>query len=215
MKRLIVLLLVVIQMLVLCSCAHEKHEHRYENETDKYGNTVFVDPMRRTAIIDKLPYDLKYNETSVALTDVKLYEMCPKYSHSLFIVVTLDVSDLDDAQLHWLLESDMSVKPYITCEKNGYDFKGADLLGKLHNIDNKTLEFVFTSSFTEENRHSFADSSISTTVCIKQEKDGSLDEALQYAMTVPSPVPDFSEMDQVLLKFVPDWLQEKVDSFSK
>lgn len=194
------------------------------NSTDEFGNTVIEYTGHRTVMLDSLPYELIYNNKSITLVDVCFYENVVDYSHNLFIISTLDVSNLDDAELHWLTESDLDVSAYLTCEKNNYDFSSLATLGSLLLTDEKQLIFVHTSSFFKENRYSFSGAEISLTVTATQEEtyeyitdngdtcDLHVAEKLHYNSTIEEKLPNPDEINYPLNEYISKWLYEKASS---
>lgn len=194
--------------------------------SDDDGNFVVEDVGRKTVMIDEIPYSVPYNEKKVTLESVRFFENCPRYSYNLFVVITLDVSDLSEAEIHWLRESDLSVSTYITNEENGYDFSRASILGNLLLTDTNKLIFVQTSSFFNENRHSFQNSDISVSVTVTQEEtyqyknskgevsNQNRTEEITYRTTISEAIPDAEEIEKPLYDYVADWLYSKAELFS-
>lgn len=188
-----------------------------EPKTDEAGNLIISSSNHRTVMLDTLPYDVKYNDSSLSFLDVEFYENKVNHSHHLFILATLDVSNLDEDQLHWLRESDLEVYGYITSESNDYNFKRTSYLGSLLYTDTKELVFVLTSNFLEENRNSFAGSNISLIIDVTQEEktedDWNKVESLHYSATVGESLPDPDTISDPLRGYIAEWLYNKADFY--
>lgn len=227
MKRLIALFLTLTLILALAACGSGSSDSGFKTTmtTDEYGNNVIEFEGCRTAMIDTLPYDLVYNNSHISLIDISFYENVADYSHNLFIVTTLDVSELSEEQLHWLRESDLDVNAYLTSENNGYDSTPASFLGSLYYTDTEKLIFVHTSSFGRENRYSFSGAELSLTVTVTQEEtyehkfdDGSTsnfnkEEKLHYSGIVDENLPDAETIEEPLYSYVVKWLRNEADFY--
>ena len=166
-KRTIAVAFLALCLLVCSSCADSGPRHKsYEDEN---GNFVIESDGRKTVSVSELPASVPYNDKSISLTSVAFYQNCTNYSYSLFTVITLDVSALDDSEIHWLRNSDLDVDSYITCEANEYDFDSSYPLGNVLFTDSKELVFVEMSSLFKENRYGFEDSKVRVSVLVTQE----------------------------------------------
>jgi len=186
--------------------------------TDELGNFVIESQGSRTVMIHDLPYNLSYNESQIPLVSVDFYENTVDYSHNLFIVTTLDISNLDDQQLHWLRESDLEVHAYLTSDDNDYDFTPAPALGNLLITDAQQLIFVNTSSFSKENRYSFAGSELSLRLDATQKEtyeytsdSGNTSklhtrESLHYQATIGTDISSPDEIPEPLSSYIIEWL---------
>ena len=80
--------------------------------TDDNGNTTMTEKSGDTTIAGNLPCAIKYNGKNVYLKSVDFYEHYDDggtYSYFLYCVVTFDVSELDNADVHWLQKEDADV----------------------------------------------------------------------------------------------------------
>jgi len=223
-KQSLAIFLLTISLIFCSSCSGSNSD--VESYKDENGNFIIETDGRRTVMTSDLPISVPYNEKSVTLTDVSCYQNNTDYSYNLFIVITLDVSNLDDSELHWLRESDMDVTSYITCEANDYDFDSASLLGNILWTDRKELVFVNTSSFFKENRHGFEGSELSTSISVSQEdtyeyknssgetSDLNKTEVITYEMTIGDAITDAEKIEKPLYDHIVDWLQSKANMFS-
>ena len=182
-----ILLILLISVFLLCSCSSTSSSIKYYTLED--GTDVYEMESGNSYVCEGLPFDIPYNDTLVTIESVEYYEEVSDYSHHLYCVITLDVSQLDDTQLHWLTESDLSIYCFLSHEKNRYEnyyrstqmTSAYDLIGK-HDpdtylcfmnsrIDSKNkLICIFTSDFSEENRYSFSGSDFDITVDISQDE---------------------------------------------
>ena len=178
-----------------------------------------------TCFPNNLPATAKYNDTYITVENVEFYQNLVDYSHNLFAVITIDVSELDETQIHWLRESDLDVSVYLTNEKNEYDFSSMPNLGSLLIKDQQKSYFVLTSSFLKENRYDFAGSEAAIIVTVTQEEtydhvssdnkhyDLNKKESVHYTTTVPDNIPEAETIPNPLYKYVGEWLYDKAGAF--
>lgn len=222
MKRIISMLLCIVIVISMCACSGQNES--VSNYHDEDGNFIIESEGHRTVMPKEIPFGLPYNGNTVTLSDVRFYEICVEYSYMFFTVVTLDVSQLDEASLHWLRESDLDVSAFITNEKNDYDFDLAPALGNVLFTDSNELVFVFVSSLLKVNRKSFAGSEISVVIKAAQEEkfeyvdsDGKTKkvnkiEEIHYSTTTGDSIEDVKNIDDNLYAYILEWLNEMVDS---
>lgn len=225
-KARIILIAIIVLVIFVSGCTHSSSSI-YDSEwaTDPSGNRVLVYEGSFTTFPDNLPADIQYNDSFVTVEKITFYQNSPKYSYNLFMVVTLNVSELDDSQIHWLRESDLDVIAYLTNEKNDYDFDRMSPLGSLLVEDQHKIHFVFTSSFLKENRYTFAGSEITLAIDLKQEEtyeyvsskgdsyDKNVVQALHYTVAVPDSIPEAETIPQPLYKYVAEWLNDKAEFY--
>lgn len=215
MKRIICLAL--ISALVFSGCGGMTSESAWS--TDANGNRVYTMQGSTTVYADTLPVQQTYNDTYITLEKVDVYQTCPNYSYSLYLVATFDISNLDDNQIHWLRESDMRVSSYLTSENNGQDFDSMSILGSLLVSDEEKLYFVFTSSFWDENRYDFAGSEISLYVTLAQEEtytvqsnkkdvEMNCETEVMHTFTLPDKITDAELIPEPLYGYIVKWLNE-------
>ena len=222
MKRIISMLLCIVIVISMCACSGQNES--VSNYHDEDGNFIIESEGHRTVMPKEIPFGLPYNGNTVTLSDVRFYEICVEYSYMFFTVVTLDVSQLDEASLHWLRESDLDVSAFITNEKNDYDFDLAPALGNVLFTDSNELVIVFVSSLLKVNRKSFAGSEISVVIKAAQEEkfeyvdsDGKTKkvnkiEEIHYSTTTGDSIEDVKNIDDNLYAYILEWLNEMVDS---
>ena len=216
-----------ILVVALASCGNGSSGSEITSYRDEDGNYVYESSGRHTVMVDQLPHNIPYNGNNFSLEDISFYELCSNYEYCLFIVITLDVSGLSDADIHWLRESDLSVTAYITSEANDVDFDPASRLGSLLLTDDSKLIYVQTSSFFNENRHSFASSDRSVVISATQEEtyeyrnskgeisDRNKVEELHFMGNTGESIPDTETIGEPLYSYVAQWLYEEVDSYKR
>ena len=158
----------VLMIILLCSCSSSAGV----TSGSKEDGVFYIDTEgRHTEMPKSLPYSLKYNGKEITLDAVDVYEVrSSDYTHTLYVVSTIDAANLSDEEFHWLVAEDLETSAYITCEANEYDFRGAYLLGKLQDADSKQITVVYISSPSDHCRYSFADSEVSFSVKCTQEE---------------------------------------------
>lgn len=221
MKKIIFCLLVTFALLLGVAACSSGADSEFTK--DEFGNQVLSSDRGNTTFVEDIPYASKYNNTSVSLTEFGAYQNISNYSYNLFILITLDVSNLSDEELHWLRESDLEVNSYITSEDNGYDFDSMPELGNLLLTDSKELVFVFTTSFFKENRYDFSESKVCVAVSAKQEEtyeyensegkvsDLHKSEALQYTISLDADLSSPETIEQPLYEYIVKWLNNKAN----
>ena len=149
----------VLMIILLCSCSSSAGV----TSGNKEDGVFYIDAEgRHTEMPKSLPYSLKYNGKEITLDAVDVYEVrSSDYTHTLYVVSTINAANLSDEEFHWLVAEDLETSAYITCEANEYDFRGAYLLGKLQDADSKQITVVYISSPSDHCRYSFADSEVS------------------------------------------------------
>lgn len=182
-----VLLSFFVCILVLCSCSTTNSS--ISSYTLEDGTVVRESESGTDYTCKALPFDIPYNDTFVTFESIEYYEEVVDYSHHLYCVITLDVSQLDDEQLHWLTKSDLNISGALFHEKNQYDVFLRDTgltssYALIETIDHDTylcfmssridsknkLICLFTSDFSEENRYSFSGADFNVTIEIAQEE---------------------------------------------
>lgn len=222
MKRIIATFICIEIIFSMCACSSQGGS--VSSYRDENGNFIIEEEGHRTVMPEEIPFDLPYNGSTITLSDVQFYENCVGYSYTLFTIVTLDVSQLDEASLHWLRESDLDVHEYITSEENDYDFDRASPLGSVLLTDSKELVFVFISSMLKENRKSFAGSEISIVVEATQEEkyeyknsnnetvEANKTEEINYSTETGGSINNAEYIKKPLYDYVSKWLREKANS---
>jgi len=187
-KKTISLFILLALLFALCSCS-AANSSGITSYTAEDGSTVYESDNGTRFHCKSLPYDIPYNDTVVTLESIDYYEDSEDYSHNLYCVITLDVGALDDSQLHWLVESDLSITGVLSHEKNGYEnyIRNTDITETYELIggapkdtfmsfkqtaigkENKII-CLFTSDFSEENRYSFSGAEFSVSIDIDQDE---------------------------------------------
>lgn len=221
MKKILAMLLVGLIAISMIGCNDPVSTIQWT--TDQDGNRVMIEEGRLTTFPQNLPVDITYNTEDISVVSVDVYQdLLSDYSYCLYLVVKLDVSNLDEAQIHWLRKSDINVAAYLTSDDNGYDFYSMGKLGNLLddlNEDEKVIYYTFTSSFLKENRYSFVGSEITVSVDIKQEEtytftyeDKSVDRnkecGIHYTLNLDQDLPESEEIPYLLYNYMVEWLKK-------
>lgn len=226
-KRFLASLLATIFAISCAGCAGASQSN-ISFTTLEDGTRMLVRETGTTLFPDSLPADLDYNGKTITVTSVSAYQnrSSSSYSYNLYVVLALDVSALEDDEIHWLRESDLDISVYLTCENNEYDFDKMSLLGSLLLPDEKEILFVATSSFSEENRYPFsgAELHVVPTVEINEtyefsNNDGDINtfhkrNSLNYETILPEDIPDISEIDDLLFQYILKWLGNQAEIFA-
>lgn len=216
--------LAILCILLGSSCSNSKSS--LSSYRDENGNFIVESEGRRSVSPSQLPVDIPYNDNSISIEKVEFYQLYLDYSYTLFVITTLGVRSLTEAQLHWLRESDLAVRIYITSEDNSYDFKSASALGNVHMLDTGELVFVATSSFFDENRYGFENSKITVAVEVTQEEtyeyknsSGKVSnlhkvEEVSYSTMTEDTIADAETIGEPLYSYIAEWLYSKAGTFN-
>ena len=216
----------VLAIIVFCTgCSGARSGSTIESGLNEAGNFYSTSEMGDTEFAGSLPFAISYNGSNVFIKDVSAYEVqTSNYAYTLYVVIDIDASELDDAGFHWLREEDLSVSAYITSEKNEYDFDAAYRLGSLSS--GKTISFVFMSSPLDKCRHSFANGKVTVSASLAQEdtyeykrEDGTVgnlhkENTGMYEFELPDELPSAETIPEPLYGYVVEWLAEKAKSYS-
>lgn len=223
-KRIISLFLCVFITITLTACttsANSSQDSTIETSYfDESGNRISIDKRGTTIFAESLPCSIDHNGTTVTMNGVTVYQSLIEdfYSYYLYVVVELDVSNLDDAQIHWLRESDIAPYVFLTNEKNEYDFDSLHRLGNLLLEDSKIIYYVFTSSPFMDNRYDFAGSEMTISFGFTQEATYDSDESklnctnyLRHTLIVPDNLPSGETIPDPLYSYVSEWIRNSTD----
>jgi len=225
MKKLFILLTTAV--FLLCTACSQQSQNEITHSTTEDGNRVTISKSNTTVFFEELPAELSYNEKEISITSVSAYQGYSKnsYSYVLFIIVRLDVENLEDDELHWLRESDLNMDVFLTSTENDYDFDRMNPLGNLLTADKNEICFVFTSSFFKENRHAFDGSKITVTQSVEIEEtyeyvDNDNDvhnlhktNGLHYNMVLPNDMPSPEEIEAPLYGWIAEWLSNEAQFY--
>ncbi|MGN0444197.1 MAG: hypothetical protein ACI4F5_06255 [Acutalibacteraceae bacterium] len=164
-KKVCIIVAVIILCLFLSSCTSVSPITKNEN-----GNSVLSSDRGNTIFYNTLPAALKYNDKSVSLVDVQTYQKynTSSYTYDLYVFCNFDISALSDAEQHWLCKDDITIRSFLTNDKNALDFKSLDMYEFTY--DSKTATVKFTTPLLSENRYSFAQSELTITAEAEQEE---------------------------------------------
>ena len=223
-RRAIILIIVAVLIFSTCSC--KKSSGSTTNSYFDDEGTFFIEEDQgRTTMPKSLPYDIPYNNKSISLDDVSFYQLylTNDYSYTLYAIATIDVSSLGEDEIYWLRKSDISVRSYLTCEENDYDFDSMSYLGSLLVDSAGTLCYVFlTMSLSKENRYSFGGSEVGVSIDVTQEEEyeytykgktyqKSKQETLTYKTAAEDELPGVETIEEPLYSYIVKWLKEKAD----
>lgn len=139
------------------------------NTVDENGNRVLSSDGYDTTFFDALPATLKYNDKQITLTNIEAWQDCIEYNYYLFVKATFDISDLSEAEQHWLLDEDFNCSAYVTCNTNHVDFERLKNTNSKH--DKTTLTVSFSSmNWNDSMRHSFDNCEVRICADVKQEE---------------------------------------------
>lgn len=194
--------------------------------TDDNGNTTRTENSGDTTIAENLPCAIKYNGKNVYLKSVDFYEHYDDggtYSYFLYCVVTFDVSELDNADVHWLQKEDADVYAlYNEPEKeNDTNFKHIGKLGSLFVEESGELLYAFAPSNFSAYRNSFGGKGYAVSMDLKQEetyettRNSELRKVnrITYFGDIPESMPDSEEIPQPIYGYMAKWVKEQADFF--
>lgn len=223
-KKMTSFLLALTIIIVFAGCSNKKNAYNLESGLNEAGNFYSNSDRGNTEFAKELPCAISYNGKSVFIKDATAYEVqTSNYAYTLYVIIDVDASDLDDAEFHWLREEDISANAYITNEKNEYDFESAYRLGSLDS--KKTISFVFISSPFDKCRYSFAGGEVTISVSLKQEDsyeykkgDGGTgkihkENSGMYKIILPDELPSAETIPEPLYGYIVKWLAAKAEAY--
>ena len=218
MRKLVVLMLIFSICLSMIACESVKNTDPTQPPTDSDGNRIEYSERGKSVNIDNLPCTIEYNGSTFELTGIDMYESYSEetYSYFLYAVVSFDVSNLTDAEVHWLQKEDTMA--YMLYDENRaedeYDFTHMAELGSLYLTDTHELFYVFTPSYFTAYRDSFAGAYCSFSINVQQEetyvydKDTDLNKEYRYAYSfdIPTDMADSESIERPLYDDRAKWL---------
>lgn len=230
MKKMIAFLICIAMFLTGCGnsgfWSASSQKPASTTATDDNGNTTMTGKSGDTTIADNLPCAIKYNGKNVYLKSVDFYEHYDDggtYSYFLYCVVTFDVSELDNADVHWLQKEDADVYAlYNEPEKeNDTNFKHIGKLGSLFVEESGELLYAFAPSNFSAYRNSFGGKGYAVSMDLKQEetyetpKSSELRKVnrITYFGDIPESMPDSEEIPQPIYGYMTKWVKEQADFF--
>lgn len=214
MKKVCAFFLAICLAAGLCACSSTSSSYDYEWTTDASGNKISSSDTRWTIFPDSLPVSMEMNGAEISLASVDLYQDKSEENHeyTLWIVATIETAGMSSDDLYWLQKSDLDVSSYITCEGNGYDFDSANRLGSLRDESTGEIVYVFTSSFFNENRYSFAGSELVVSAS-ETDKDG-IYKSIHYSFDVGDDLQSAETISEPLYGYMAKWLKEESNAYS-
>lgn len=225
MKKLFFAIVISFMAVVVASCGSGATTPSSTHYIADNGDFVIESNGTHHVSSDTLPLAVGYNGKTIAITDVSFYQNVTNFSHNLFTVFYIDVSNLDDAEIHWLRESDLSTIVLVSNEANKYDYEHAPNLGSLLLTDSKELVFVSMTSTHDENRYSFDNSEVSVSLNVTQEetyeyvyqgetKTANKQEEISYTASTGESLPDPDTIENPLHDYIVKWLSDWAKAYS-
>ena len=170
MKKRIIAVCLTIYLLILGACSSISTSNlQRQTRIDEDGHTVYEeDSGNRTVSFGDYPVSMEYNEKHIRLTNVGICEKTYGYEYVPIVIVTLDISELDDAETSWLSKEDLDCRVYMDEGENSIDFSSMSFLGGIHWTDVQEVDLVFYDN--NHYRHSFAGTEFSIILQTTQEE---------------------------------------------
>ena len=163
-----------------------------EKPTPTPNPLITTDETGTRYIVEKLPFEIPYNETSFSIKDVKFLSCKSGKSNELIILVILDISNIPDGdEYEWFLDDidntslgdyayiyDYKVKNeltsvYLTNDANYVKDEKLYFNNRLHYTDTKELYWFFSTVSLDDARYPYEDCHVKITISAKQtEKAG-------------------------------------------
>lgn len=232
MKKALVLAIIFSMIVTLfsgCGSASSLNSNLDEPEpttksfyTDESGNFIRNDEDGVSISAAVLPCSIPHNNANITVSSVNVYQDLIEdyYAYTVYVVVELDVSELDEAQIHWLRESDISTTVFLTNEKNEYDNYQMSRLGNLLVEDTSKIYYVFTSSAYKDNRYDFSGSDMTVFFTFTQEKtylyndsERHCENYFRYNFTMPENSPSAETIPEPLYSYIAEWLGNQADFY--
>lgn len=214
MKNVLTILLTLVLMLFVTSCASAQKQNDFNMRQYENGNVIFESDRGKDIIVNSIPAKIKYNNKYVTLTQVLLYENRVGNSYNLFVVAVVNADNLDESDLYWFEEKDISAFALITSSQNGYDDVRATDVGQLAFRGSNDYVFAFVSPFHKDNRHDFGGSEVSVTITLNQDdyydytnskglkSKLNKQNTLTYSIQAQNNIPNISAANKLLYEYI-------------
>lgn len=178
------------------------------------GTTVLVSDYGNSYTLKQLPKNLKYNDKSILLETIEFYQDKNNYVYDLYAIVTLNLSELSDEEIYWMLKNnDLDYYSIdIDSEKNEYKDKPLSYLNK--SLQNSELKLLFY--LQEDSRYSFESGTFDFNFQIKQSEKYTDDKGNAYNKRISysyydeniceegNTLPSTEELDEITYKAMYD-----------
>lgn len=215
MKRLVTMFLIFCLFLCGCSSATSNPPNK---KTDSSGNDIRSSLSGIETIVNIFPCPVQYNDSIFYLESVDFYESYSEdsFSYFLYCIVTFDVSNLTDSEIHWLTTEDINVSVSYNSADEGYDFVNMPKIGVLHIPDTQKLVYSFAPSNFSSYRHSFAKKDIVLLAKVQQEEMYEIKEGLKankehmvsYVSTISETLPDSDLIPEPIYSYMVECIKK-------
>lgn len=219
MKKVLKVVAVVLCVLVIGGCGKEA-----KSEYEEDGTRVEESKSGKEVTIEKLPYDLEYNDKKITFNDVKIYLEESDYGYYILAVWDLDANSLTDKDLHWIDEEDaFDVRMYISDDENAIDFESMSFLcyynagdelkavfqynDEVKNPVSESAEFTCSFDIKQDEKYEYDKDEYGS----PEEKNKTNKYTFYKNLTSADEVISTKEMDSELYKKIVDTLNSKAE----
>lgn len=167
-----------------------------------------------------LPGTMYYNDKKIIFESLDSFEFYYDYEYQQFVVLTLDMSDLTDKDLHWMDEENALKTPKLSMNEGANKLDSDDLYSAgTAKKDKKIYYFYYSDGYKE----SCAGTKISTIITIdqdnknnKENKDSNLKPSNTYTYSkyvIPEDVESPETMDEWLYNSFNNNLQTIISNY--
>lgn len=160
-------------VIIICSCllgCTSENTSSYEVIEVDGGRIIYTSESGKQYTIDTLPFDMTYNDKTIKLSDVKYYETEQDYEYYGYMVVTLDISALDERDKHWLYEEErIKVSGLYTDGNNHFDYEHLQELKPVEH-DNKLYYVIKSPTYKNGYKESLVGTDASVHIDITQDE---------------------------------------------
>ena len=133
---------------------------------DEAGNYIHISNLRTTYSPVSLPYSVPYNESELIFDSVDVYQDKYNSEYQVYVLITLNTSNLTEDEYHWLCEEDIEYESCsIKSEENNFD-EDLSYRGKITGDNSLTLVFYNRNGY----RNSVEGYDISAQIWIQQQE---------------------------------------------
>lgn len=147
---------------------------------------------------DELPFSVPYEDSSFQVAKIEAYDSVENFTHNLYCILTLDVSNLSEKQVNFLYKDDLDID-------GSFKYKDKEInltrVFRTYFTDSKKVNIYFVNSaWAGELRDTFDGSDYTFTINIKGDpmsNNDSLGDPYFYSNTFKGPFKSADDMDKV------------------
>lgn len=209
--------LVLAMMIALSACSQNNNESVRQPEAAD-GVSAFALNGRLNYYPDELPFSVDYDGGTVALNEVKCYEVVDENdAHTMFVKIEMGMTGFNDEQAKNIKNNHLSIYAYIKSEENDFKLEPLHHLGDLSITDEGKLLSVYMTSVSDLYRKGFAGAEVSVSIELEHEdmfipnlagvsEDPCESENISWSESITDALPSAENIEEPLYGYVAKWL---------